>query len=87
MAERGVHEVGEEEEVHEDALLAKVSMGSASGKWVRMRPHLRGDDGEAKDEAGLSQLEEGEEVHPLVLGFLEERVDPAVVAVHVPERS
>ena len=31
---------------------------------------------------GCACLEEGEEVHALVLGLLEERMDPAVVAPH-----
>ena len=49
--------------------------------------HLRRNDGELEDAAGLAQLEEGEEVHPLVLRLLQQRVDPAVVAVHAPERA
>jgi hypothetical protein len=35
--------------------------------------------------ARIAQLQERQQVHPLVLGLLQQRVDPAVVAVHVTE--
>ncbi len=44
--------------------------------------HLGGDDGHSEDEAWLSQLQESEEVHPFVLRLFQQRVDPAMVAVH-----
>lgn len=39
---------------------------------------------ETEDGAGLLELEEGQQVHPLVLGLLQQRVDPPVVpASHI----
>jgi hypothetical protein len=55
------------------------------GRRGGARARLRRNDGELEDGARLSELEEGEEVHALVLRLLQQRVDPAVVAVHIAE--
>mmetsp|Transcript_55326 Transcript_55326/g.135504 ORF Transcript_55326/g.135504 Transcript_55326/m.135504 type:complete len:349 (+) Transcript_55326:279-1325(+) len=66
VADVRVHEVGQEEGGHEEA--------------------LRHHDGRPEHRPGLLQLDEGQQVHPLVLGLLEQRVDPPVVPVHPPQR-
>ena len=54
-------------------------------------PYLAEQDHAPEEEARLAQLQEGEEVHALILGLLQQSVDPAVVpphaaqAAHVPQ--
>eukprot|EP00960_Hanusia_phi_P009095 262805-Hanusia_phi.AAC.1 len=48
---------------------------------------LGGNDGRAESVAGLLELDEREQVHALVLGLLEQRVDPSVVAIHAAQRA
>ena len=40
----------------------------------------------SEDEARLTQLQEGEQVHALILGLLQQRVDPAIVTPHAAQR-
>ena len=47
---------------------------------------LRADDAAAKEPTRLSQFHEGHQVHSLVLGLLQQRVDPALVASHETQR-
>lgn len=47
---------------------------------------LRADDEYLHEPARLAHLEEGQEVHALVVRLLEQRLDPAVVALQTPER-
>lgn len=40
----------------------------------------------SEDEAWLTQLQESEQVHALIFGLLQQRVDPAVVTPHTAQR-
>ena len=47
---------------------------------------LRAENHEAHERAWLSELEEGEEMHSLVVGFLEKRLNPSIIPTHFSER-
>jgi hypothetical protein len=43
---------------------------------------LGAEDHDAHEGTGLGHFEEGQKVHALVVGFLQQSFDPAVVALH-----
>lgn len=56
------------------------------GEEKQIEEHaLSTQDGQSEDRAALTYLHEREQVHPLVLGFFEERVDPTIVPFHSPQ--
>ena len=46
---------------------------------------LAAEDHEAHEPAWFGHLQEGEEVHALVVGLFEERLDPAIVSLHTAD--
>ena len=66
----------------------------AKGRWDHVgdteacsEDKLGPDDAGFEERARPAELQEGHQVHPLVLRLLDEGVDPAVVPLHVPQRA
>ena len=47
--------------------------------------NLSVDHGSSEEKSRPPELHEGHQVHPLILGLLQQGVDPAVVSLHLPQ--
>lgn len=87
-------EVGDGERVRQHGLFFQVAheaMAGARGDEVGEEHGVEEDalgaqDHDLHEPAGLGHLEEGEQVHALVVRLFEQRLDPAVVALHPAQR-